>query len=311
MAALSDGSLVTHWLEKEAAGPYAYGIRLTRSADAGRTWSTPAVPHRGHPPAEYGFVSYIPGKRGEVGVVWLDGRSSSQEGHSHGSGHGSMTLRHAVFDSKGRLTQEALIDERVCECCPTSAALTRRGAVVVYRDRSQDEVRDISASVLENGRWSRPQKVSADGWRIDGCPVNGPAVSARGDRVAVAWYTVIDGDPQVRLAFSPDGGRTFAAARRVDHGEPLGRVDIAISQDGSAWLSLLEFRGGEEPEIRLKKVTVDGTLAQDVKIAKSSAARASGFPRLVISRDRIFLAWTSLKPPEGVRTAYLATAPER
>jgi hypothetical protein len=44
----------------------------------------------------------------------------------------------------GTLGKEVLLDGRVCECCATSAASTPDGIAVVYRDRSKEEVRDIS-----------------------------------------------------------------------------------------------------------------------------------------------------------------------
>jgi hypothetical protein len=37
------------------------------------------------------------------------------------------------------------------------------------------------------GGWTRPRVVHADGWKIDACPVNGPAAASDGAlRVAVA-----------------------------------------------------------------------------------------------------------------------------
>ena len=35
------------------------------------------------------------------------------------------------------------IDARVCDCCQTDAAMTSEGAVLIYRDRSDDEIRDL------------------------------------------------------------------------------------------------------------------------------------------------------------------------
>jgi len=64
--------------------------------------------------------------------------------------------------------------------------------------------------------WSAPSPVHADGWKVPGCPVNGPAVAASGRRVAVAWYTYADERPRVRLAFSDDAGARFGAPVEVD-----------------------------------------------------------------------------------------------
>ena len=51
--------------------------------------------------------------------------------------------------------------------------MTADGPVVVYRDRSEQEIRDISIVRLHDGKWSQPSSVFEDNWKINGCPVNG------------------------------------------------------------------------------------------------------------------------------------------
>ncbi len=70
-----------------------------------------------------------------------------------------------------------------------------------------------------------PKPVSGDGWEIDGCPVNGPVVAARGDHAALAWFTGAGGVPAVKIAFSDDQGTSFGPAQQIDLGGPAGRVD--------------------------------------------------------------------------------------
>ena len=62
-----------------------------------------------------------------------------------------MTLRAAFIDKKGNKINEWELDGRVCDCCQTTAAITNDGPVVVYRDRSDDEVRDMSIVRYVNG----------------------------------------------------------------------------------------------------------------------------------------------------------------
>src|SRR5262245_18891800 len=119
-----------------------------------------------------------------------------------------------------------MLDMKVCECCQTSAAMTDDGPVVVYRDSSDQEIRDISVIRLTDGKWSQPRWVAQDGWQINGCPVNGPAIAASGRRVAVAWFTGAAGAQNVKLAFSGDLGESFGETITVDDGSPLGRVDV-------------------------------------------------------------------------------------
>jgi hypothetical protein len=135
-----------------------------------------------------------------------------------------MTLRYAAIDAEGHVSDEALLDERVCECRQTSAALTSGGPVVVYRDRSGTEVRDIYIVRQQGGGWSAPRPVYADNWEINGCPVNGPSVAADGRRVAVAWYTGAGDTPRVKVAFSEDAGATFGGPVAV-----VAKTDVSRS----------------------------------------------------------------------------------
>ena len=102
-------------------------------------------------------------------------------------GLGFETVRSAVYDTSGKQISEAPVDLRVCECCPTAAAVTADGPIIAYRDRSPKEIRDIYISRLVDGSWTEPVAVHNDNWHIAACPVNGPALSARGRSVAVAW----------------------------------------------------------------------------------------------------------------------------
>ena len=118
---------------------------------------------------------------------------------------GAMTLRSAIVNGKGIISQRTELDNRVCDCCQTSATMTTNGPVVVYRDRSEEEVRDISIVRNVNAKWTQPQTVGLDNWKIAACPVNGPSVDAIDNTVAVAWFTVTKGIGDVRVVFSQDG----------------------------------------------------------------------------------------------------------
>jgi hypothetical protein len=239
--------------------------------------------------------------------VWLDGRnamatdSAGRPVHLE-EGVAEMTLRTAVIDGRGRLSDEALLDARVCDCCQTAAVTTARGVLVAYRDRSDEEIRDIFTVRLEGGAWSQPLPVHADRWRIEGCPVNGPSLAALGDRVAVAWYTAAQDTPRVQLAFSDDGGQSFGPALRLDGGAPLGRVSVLLESDGGARVVWLESRD-REALIQVRSVGRDGKPGAVATVARTSAARASGFPRMVKSGNRLVFAWTEGGKPTRVRTA--------
>lgn len=299
--ALSDGSLAAHWLVRAGPGTYAYDVHIARSNDRGVTWSESVVPHRDGTPTEHGFVSLFPWHDGRLAAVWLDGRKF-EGSDAHGDATREMTLRHTLISADGALAEEILLDDRICDCCQTSAAITAAGPVIVYRDRSAEEVRDISITRYVDGAWTEPAPVHADDWTINACPVNGPAVAAREDRVLVAWFTGADDTPSVRVAFSNDSGATFDAPITVDEGDPVGRVAAALLDDGSAlvtWLERLESGAA----VRVRRVAPTGDPGPPVTVAVSSDARASGFPRMAISGDDVLFAWTQPGRPAQVQLA--------
>lgn len=300
LEALGGGRLAAHWLQRTGTGTYAYGVRIAHSRDGGRTWSAPLTPHRDASPTEHGFVAMW-SERGTLGAVWLDGRKYDKAGH-HPSNE--MMLVTTTVAPNGSLGAERRLDERTCDCCQNAAAMTAAGPIVVYRDRSPDEIRDVYVTRRVGGRWTPGVAVHADGWKIAACPVNGPAVAAAGRRAVVAWFTGANESPKVQVAFSDDAGASFAAPVRVDDGNPAGRVDVALVDGGrSALVTWIERTGGEAVAVRLRRVGRDGRASPPVTIATSSAARASGFPRMAIAGSDAVFAWTVPGRPSTVRVA--------
>lgn len=286
-------TLWAHYLERGGKGTYDYGVRIVRSDDGGETWSEPVVPHDDRSPTEHGFVSAVARDDG-VGFVWLDGRTYAA-GEDGAEPANEMTLRYRFLRADGTVGEEMLVDGKVCDCCQTSTAMTSEGPLTVYRDRSDAEIRDIYATRLREGAWTEGVPVHRDGWEIAGCPVNGPAVAARGMDAAVAWFTAPDDVPRVKVAFSTDGGATFGEPVVVDDGNPAGRVDLLLDEEGAALVTWLERTGGENAEVRLRRVGPDGQSTNSTSLVESSESRASGFPRLASPRPgTVILAWTDL-----------------
>ena len=299
--------LVAHWLWRGGQGTYDYGVRVSWSDDRGSTWSEPWTPHEDGTPTEHGFVSIFESEE-SVWAAWLDGRAMIEPG-------GPMAVRARSLPLLGPRGErvagpETVVDARSCECCQTDAVVAGGVPVLAFRDRAEGEVRDIHVSRWMAGpdggsAWTPSVPVHEDGWVIGGCPVNGPAMAARGDRVAVAWFTAPEGEARVSVAFSDDAAASFGWPVRVDTGQPIGRVDVVMLDDGSAIVTWLE-RIGEGTVILGRRVAADGTAADPRPLAESDAARASGFPRIArLGPDRLMLAWTDPSGGSRVRAAVL------
>jgi hypothetical protein len=299
---LADGSLYAHWLQKSAAAQYAYDVRLARSTDEGKTWAASFTPHNDRTPTEHGFASLFQMPGGGLGLVWLDGRAMKSGHGEHGSG--DMSVRAAVYDTKGTQIAEGPIDLRACECCPTAAAVTADGPIVAYRDRSAAEIRDIYVSRHVSGKWTEPVPVHRDNWQIAACPVNGPALSAKGRDVALAWFRATGDDGHSYVAFSQDSGKSFGKPVRLDDASALGRVDVALLEDGSAAATWIEFADGKA-QFLMRRVSQSGERSPAVSIAGLTANRTSGFPRMAAFGSELVFAWTDSTAPSSVKTAAL------
>ena len=299
---LGDRGLVAQWLVESADNPddqEAYDLRLAWSADRGRTWTAAATPHDDGTHAQHGFASLFDMPSGSrSGLVWLDGRAAA------GGRIGDMALRAAVYNTAHVQVAQTVVDSRVCECCQTAAAVTSEGIVVAYRDRSPDEVRDIYIVRFEGDGWSQPAPVHQDGWKINGCPVNGPAISAQGRDVAVAWFTVQDDAGRAFAAFSQDGGRSFGTPIRVDDTASAGRVQVALLEDRSAAVSWIES-GPEVQAFKARRVAADGRRGPALTIAERVGRQQC--PRLVRHGKELLFAW--VESVAGTTHLQIARAP--
>jgi hypothetical protein len=227
--------------------------------------------------------------------LWLDGRNYEKAKE--------MMLVSTRFDGE-RFGEETVVDSRVCECCQTGMAALEGGSfLAAYRDRSSEEIRDISYVRFASGRWTEPRALNDDGWELAGCPVNGPQVAAKGSRVAVAWFTASKDEPRVQVVLSEDGGQTFGKPVRVDGGNALGRVDVELL-DGEAVVTWLA-RGDAGGEILARRVSVEGEASEIGLLARTGVDRASGFPRIAAFQGSLYIAWTSREGPSRVQLSRL------
>lgn len=297
-----DGSpLAAHWLQ-ETGGSNPYGYHVVGASFVKGQWSEAKRIHKDDSDTEHGFVSLYPiDNRSFIGI-WLDGHNTGGSGHGGHDEHGggAMTLHGSIFID-GEPQNEVEIDSKICDCCTTSMAKTTNGFITAYRDRTDDEIRDISVVRYANGEWKEPKSVHNDGWVINGCPVNGPAIDANGEQVAVSWFTQANDTAKVLLAFSNDEGDTFSDPIRVDQGKPVGRIDIIQNQDGTAWVSWME-RVGTKTELRLNLFNRNGEVISKHIAAELSSSRRAGFPQITSTKDGLIAAWTEVGDTYKVRT---------
>lgn len=314
LAVGTDGALTAQWFQRSSADGHGYEGWFARSNDRGTTWSPPA--RLGHE-----FVALAPLSGGRTLAVWLesarkrdpnaaprakrDPKAPRPARDSNAPYAPSMKLIARLLAPDGSSLGEWTVDPDVCTCCQnTVATLPGDRVFVAYRGHTADELRDNRYALFADGRWSATRSLHHDGWNIAACPVNGPAADARGEALAVAWFTAANGVAKVQARYSTDAGRTLGATVRVDLGRPMGRIETVMLADRSALVLWMEAGTAEsEAGIYARRLRADGTLSPPGLVAASTQARASGFPRAALRPDgKVVMSWTQAGPPSVVRT---------
>lgn len=271
---------LAHWLSYSADKTYSYDVVVAQSFDNGLTWSDPVTVHDDGTHTEHGFVSMYRSADG-VTLLWLDGRNTPDA---------PMTLRSGTVTPTGTITDPQLVDDSVCDCCPTNVAVSSRGPVAVYRDRTADEIRDIYITRRIDGKWQPGQRLHADDWNIAGCPVNGPSIVADGDKVAVAWFTAANNSPVVRVLLSNDGGATFGPAIEIGAGRLAGYVGLTFIDDRNLAVSWVGRDVAGKNALWLRTVSMARELGEVVSVADITQVRV--VPQLGYQDGHLFLVWT-------------------
>ena len=287
--AINQDLIITSHLKKSASGTYTYDVVLNLQKLSGEKIRENFLLNTDGVKAEHGFVSIMANNEKGFFITWLDGRNTIEKKLE--GDHKPMTIRFAEITDKGDVIKESELDASTCDCCQTSIAITNDGPIVVYRDRSEEEVRDIYIVKNINGTWEKPNAVHDDGWIINGCPVNGPKVAVNSKNLAVSWFTVSNNHPLVNVSFSKNNGNSFGAPLKVNDHDAIGRVDVAFLNDEEVIVSYMEV-DDIGTYLRIKKVSFDGKISEPITISKIDGGRNTGVPQLEIIDSEIFIVWT-------------------
>lgn len=299
---LSDTDLMAVWFENNPDGAHhdghhgsGYHARYSLSHDSGATWSTPHRLTGESAVTEFAAVLAL-GEQSRALVAWLDGRARA--------GHRPVQALYAQTMAAGGA--DMLVDSSVCDCCQLALVRVGDDALLAYRGRTDNEVRDIWLARWRHGAWEAPRALHDDAWEISACPVNGPRLVARGEHVAAIWFTAAQGKPRVQAKVSRDGGETFGDVLAIDLGRPQGRVDAVMLDNGTTlftWLELTGNEAGKAGGIFLRRLSAAGEMSDAELLAPSTTARAGGFPRIAqLSPTQLLLSYTAQNGVSRVAT---------
>jgi hypothetical protein len=167
-------------------------------------------------------------------------------------------------------------------CAPALVAFADNSALLIWRGDTPDNIRDIRTARFTEGTWQPACTLIRESWQTSVPPIDeGPAVDSRGPHVAVAWFTAADG-PRINVSTSSSAGAQWLMPNRVDDISPIGRVSVALLDDGSQLVSWVE-RLDSDYVILLRRISSRGTLSVPAQLVR--LATDPGHPLLTRIKD--------------------------
>lgn len=296
---LSPRTLIAYWSQRastEQQSTNEIALYMAVSNDGGTQWTPPLLVNRAaaQPGEDNAYASAVRMDDARAQFIWLDGRDWDKQKR--------VQLISRVANADSHLSEVRLLDPDTCTCCSTSIVKTSHGLLAAYRGHTPENIRDISVVRREvAGGWSEPRVAHADRWHIEACPVNGPHLDANASRTALVWFTAPQDKPEVKLAFSDDGGADFTPPVRLDAGKAVGRAQVALLADNSAIAFWLESEGGTA-HVMARRSGDNGALGALVELARGSNL---GYLHVARAAGGILVAWAERDPTSQVHTGLL------
>ncbi|MBM3807726.1 MAG: exo-alpha-sialidase [Acidimicrobiia bacterium] len=272
-------------------------IKITRSTDGGRTFQAPEALQGPGAEGDRGWHALALDAAGQPHAVWLDHRglaAAKRDGASH-QAHDGMALaqRSSLYYAAPGLAPARALFAGVCYCCKTAMAVGPKGELfAAWRHVFAGNLRDMAfTSSRDGGRTFSPMaRVHEDGWAINGCPDDGPAmaVDAAG-AVHLVWPTVPGGtEGALHYAVAADGRRFAAPMRVATLGGPKPSHPQIAMRDGRVFVAWDEVRNGIR-SAALREVT-GGRQGEIVTLGAPGAT--SSYPVLAGTASGLVAAWT-------------------
>jgi hypothetical protein len=306
-------SLVVVWTAKAGA---ATRLISARSDNGGRSFTAAGALPGSEAPGSRGWEATATDREGRVLAIWLDHRNLAKAGAapiSHAE-HQHTAKASQQTDGVARAQLSKLFFARldapesardltggVCYCCKTAVAAGADGSIyAAWRHVYPGNIRDIAFTVSRDGgrTFAPPARVSEDGWVLDGCPENGPAMAVDGGgRVHIAWATLVagatsDSEPTLGLyyAVSLDGRRFLPRQRIPTDGVPR---HPQVVLNGSEIVVTWDEQVPGSRRVALGRGTADRSgIVRFARQVVSTHGRAS-YPVVASTGDGLVLAWTS------------------
>ena len=285
-------------------------IKTAKSRDGGKTFDAPVTLQTAGAAGDRGWPSVAFDQRAAVHAIWLDHRGLAADrkpgghaGHQAGATHdgAAMALKSGLYyaSSGGARRGERELAKGVCYCCKTALAAGPGGTLfAAWRHVYPGNLRDMALTISRDGgrTFSSPTRVSEDGWSINGCPDDGPAIAVDAKGTAhLVWPTVVDGREGALFYSSTRDGAKFTPRIRIPTlgGPRPSHPQIVLDAGGRIFVAWDETNGGRRvASVRELKLQADRT-AQFGEILRLSPDGSAVYPVLAATDRGLVAVWST------------------
>jgi hypothetical protein len=292
------GEIMAVWGIDNPSPKKKYGglIHYSQSFDNGKSWTkaTPLVKDTASIDQRYFDIDLL--ANGEVAIIWLDSRTKTEEEGS--------TLYYAETKGTTGFQNEKPIAETICQCCRTELFVSKNGTInAAFRDIINNEIRDMVLTYsTDNGEtFSKPNRISPDNWKINGCPHTGPTMTENQNGLHFAWYTS-GGGSGVFYSNSFDNGKNFSK-RAIVSDKPTAKHPQIAALDNKevliVWDESVTIGDHTTKQIGLQHRDKNGEILSTKYLSPKN--RNSSFPvTKAISKNQFLVAWSQESDDENV-----------
>jgi hypothetical protein len=268
-------------------------VKTARSTNGGRTFG-PAISLQARGTAgDRGWQAAAADANGNLHVMWLDHRgmaAATDHAVHKGEGDGAaMAQRSSLYYWGGAPERELF--KGVCYCCKTALAIGPKNEIyAAWRHVFPGNLRDMGFTMSRDGgkTFSPLLRVAEDGWSINGCPDDGPAmaIDAAG-MIHLVWPTVKNDAGVILYATSKDG-TAFSVPVRVPTlgGRKPSHPQIAIDAAGRVAIAWDEAVNGVRQAVSI-------SAEPGARFAKARVIGEGTYPVMAKAGGAMVTAWTS------------------
>ena len=296
--AVSNQSVYVLWTARvEVDGKKGTDLYLSTSQDGGKTFNAAVKVNDDKLPGAHGMHSLAVANDGRIYAAWLDERNiSAPKPSKHAGGHHMESNRELFVasstDGGKTFSPNRKVADEACPCCKTALAVAADGTLYTsWRQVLPGNFRHIAVASSTDGgaKFSAPVIVSDDKWKLQGCPVSGPSLSADANgTLKVVWYAAGEGNaPGLYFAETRDHGRTFSQRTLLMQESVKGTPALAAGSNRAIaiWqgIGAQQASGTQQIETKIRELGGAGA-------AVSVAANAE-LPSGTLSNGKLFVAY--------------------